>query len=152
MTYFASCFLVALLATLFIMRPSMRQSHLSVDHDLSGPQKFHGRLVPRVGSAGGHGGDRCGRGDDRTGYDDFNGLASMCVLMMVRALGYVAFQVNDTFIFTAALITAGAVLGFRSESGRSSRLPPSGLPAPNGRLPLMSFVRHSLLHRAQACA
>ena len=36
----------------------------------------------------------------------------MCVLMMMLALSYVAFQVNDTFIFTAALITAGAVLGF----------------------------------------
>ena len=47
MTYFASCFLVALLATLFNMRSSMRHSHLSVDHDLSGPQKFHGRPVPR---------------------------------------------------------------------------------------------------------
>lgn len=44
--------------------------------------------------------------------DGFNGLASMCVLMMVLALGYVAFQVGDTFIFTASLITAGAVLGF----------------------------------------
>jgi UDP-N-acetylmuramyl pentapeptide phosphotransferase/UDP-N-acetylglucosamine-1-phosphate transferase len=44
--------------------------------------------------------------------DGFNGLASMCVLIMVLALGYVAFQVQDTFIFTAALITAGAVLGF----------------------------------------
>ena len=52
MTYFASCFLVGLLATLFIMRSSMRHGHLSADHDLSGPQKFHGRPVPRVGGAG----------------------------------------------------------------------------------------------------
>ena len=44
--------------------------------------------------------------------DGFNGLASMCVFMMVLALAYVAFQVGDTFIFTASLITAGAVLGF----------------------------------------
>jgi UDP-N-acetylmuramyl pentapeptide phosphotransferase/UDP-N-acetylglucosamine-1-phosphate transferase len=44
--------------------------------------------------------------------DGFNGLASMCVLMMILALGYVAFQVGDTFVFTASLITAGAVLGF----------------------------------------
>ena len=44
--------------------------------------------------------------------DGFNGLASMCVLMMILALAYVAFQVGDTFIFTASLITAGAVLGF----------------------------------------
>ena len=52
MTYFASCFLVALLATLLIMRSAMRHGHLSSDHDLSGPQKFHGRPVPRVGGAG----------------------------------------------------------------------------------------------------
>jgi len=44
--------------------------------------------------------------------DGFNGLASMCVLMMVLALAYVSFRVGDTFVFTASLITAGAVLGF----------------------------------------
>ena len=52
MTYFAACFLVALLATLLIMRSAMRHGHLSSDHDLSGPQKFHARPVPRVGGAG----------------------------------------------------------------------------------------------------
>jgi len=44
--------------------------------------------------------------------DGFNGLASMCVLMMTLAIAYVAFQVGDTLILTASLITAGAVLGF----------------------------------------
>ena len=44
--------------------------------------------------------------------DGFNGLASMCVLMMVLALAYVAFQVGDTLIFSSAVIVAGAVLGF----------------------------------------
>jgi len=44
--------------------------------------------------------------------DGFNGLASMCVLLMVLAVAYVAFQVGDTLLFTAALICAGAVLGF----------------------------------------
>ena len=44
--------------------------------------------------------------------DGFNGLASMCVLMMMLAIAYVAFQVGDTFVFTAALICTGAVLGF----------------------------------------
>ncbi len=44
--------------------------------------------------------------------DGFNGLASMCVLMMVLALAYVAFQVGDMFVFNAALVVAGAVLGF----------------------------------------
>ncbi len=202
MTYFATCFVVGLLATLFIMRSALRYSHLSADHDLSGPQKFHGRPVPRIGGAGvmiavvvgalmaqlnepATAGDlwlliACslpafvfGLTEDLTKnvsprrrlfataisaslaiwlldavirrtdipgvdtliqwapfailltvfvvtgvanainiIDGFNGLASMCVLMMVLALGYVAFQVGDTFIFTASLITAGAVLGF----------------------------------------
>jgi UDP-N-acetylmuramyl pentapeptide phosphotransferase/UDP-N-acetylglucosamine-1-phosphate transferase len=44
--------------------------------------------------------------------DGFNGLASMCACMMTLAMAYVAFQVGDTFVFTAALITAGAILGF----------------------------------------
>ncbi len=202
MTYFASCFLAGLLATLFIMRSSMRYSHLSADHDLSGPQKFHGRPVPRVGGVGvmaailvgaviasknqspvaaqtwlllactipaflagivedltkkvsprqrliatavsaGLAVGLVGGVIDRTHIpgldllvpwypfavaltmftvagvanavniiDGFNGLASMCVFMMVLALAYVAFQVGDTFVFTASLITAGAVLGF----------------------------------------
>ncbi len=202
MTYFAACFLVALLATLFIMRSSMRHGHLSADHDLDGPQKFHGRPVPRVGGAGvmvavvagvliaqvsespaarslwllvacslpafvaGIAEDLTKKVSPRrrlfataisaglgiwllgalvtrtdipgvdqlirwapvavlltvfviTGVanavniiDGFNGLASMCVLMMILALGYVAFQVGDSFVFTASLITAGAVLGF----------------------------------------
>ena len=202
MIYFASCFVVGLLATLFIMRSSMRHGHLSADHDLDGPQKFHTRPVPRVGGAGIMaalitGGAiaqlngspvteplwlliACslpafvaGITEDLTksvsprrrllataisaglaiwllgavitrtdvpGFDPlirwaplampltvfavtgvanavniidgFNGLASMCVLMMVLALGYVGFQVGDSFVFTASLITAGAVLGF----------------------------------------
>ena len=44
--------------------------------------------------------------------DGFNGLASMCVVMMVASIAYVAFQVGDSFVVTAALITIGAVLGF----------------------------------------
>ena len=202
MTYFASCFLVSLLATLFIMRSAMRHSHLSADHDLSGPQKFHARVVPRVGGLGvmlaivsgvviaqvteapvaralwllvacsvpafvaGITEDLTKNVSPRrrllataisaslavwlldavltrtdipivdpiirwapfavlltvfvtTGVanainiiDGFNGLASMCVLMMMLALAYVAFQVGDSFVFTASLITAGAVLGF----------------------------------------
>lgn len=202
MTYFASCFVVSLIATLLIMRSSMRHSRLSADHDLSGPQKFHARAVPRVGGAGvmvaivagaamaqvdqpiaarslwmliactlpafaaGITEDLTKNVSPRrrllatavsaglailllealitrtdipgidhllrwapfavaltvfviTGVanavniiDGFNGLASMCVLMMVLALAYVSFQVGDTFVFTASLITAGAVLGF----------------------------------------
>ncbi|HEX6705413.1 MAG TPA: glycosyltransferase [Albitalea sp.] len=44
--------------------------------------------------------------------DGFNGLASMCVLIMLLAIGYVAFNVGDIFILTTALILSGAVLGF----------------------------------------
>ena len=44
--------------------------------------------------------------------DGFNGLASMCVLMMLLAIAYVSFQVADMLVFTAALIGTGAVLGF----------------------------------------
>jgi UDP-N-acetylmuramyl pentapeptide phosphotransferase/UDP-N-acetylglucosamine-1-phosphate transferase len=202
MTYFAICFLVGLFATLFIMRSSMRHSHFSADHDLNGPQKFHGRPVPRVGGTGvmlaivagaviaqvsesptakqlwlligcSLPAFLAGITEDLTKnvsprrrlfatavsaglaiwlldaviirtdipgvdlltqwipfallltifviagvanainiIDGFNGLASMCVLMMILALAYVAFQVGDTFVFTASLITAGAVLGF----------------------------------------
>jgi UDP-N-acetylmuramyl pentapeptide phosphotransferase/UDP-N-acetylglucosamine-1-phosphate transferase len=44
--------------------------------------------------------------------DGFNGLASMCVMFILLALAFVAFQLGDTFVFTAALVVAGAVLGF----------------------------------------
>lgn len=200
MLYFTSCFLASLFATLFVLR-LMRNSHRSADHDMSGPQKFHARPVPRVGGAGvmiavltggliaayqsspvsrslwlliacslpafvaGISEDmtksvsarrrflatavsaglaiiavegvvvRTFPGMDHltqfktfsvlltlfiiTGtahainiIDGFNGLASMCVLMMVLSIAYVSFQVGDEFIFIGALITAGAVLGF----------------------------------------
>lgn len=202
MIYFTSCFLVSLMATLFIVRSSMRHGRFSADHDLQGPQKFHSRPVPRVGglsvflaiSAGcviaSMSGSKvapqlwlllacslvafvAGITEDLTKnvsprrrliataasaalaigalgttvnrtdipgmdslvqwapfavlltvfiiagvanainiIDGFNGLASMCVLMMLLALAYVAFQVNDAFVFTASLVTAGAVMGF----------------------------------------
>jgi UDP-N-acetylmuramyl pentapeptide phosphotransferase/UDP-N-acetylglucosamine-1-phosphate transferase len=202
MTYFASCFIISLLATLFIMRSAIGNARRSADHDLSGPQKFHSRVVPRIGGIGvmvailagaviaqvseapaahplwllvacsfptfaaGITEDFTKNVSPRrrliatavsaglaiwlldavitrtdvpivdplirwtpvallltvfviTGVanavniiDGFNGLASMCVLMMILALAYVAFQVGDTFVFTASLITAGAVLGF----------------------------------------
>jgi len=44
--------------------------------------------------------------------DGFNGLASMCVVIMLAALAYVAFQVGDSFVATLALAGVGAVLGF----------------------------------------
>ena len=44
--------------------------------------------------------------------DGFNGLASMCVLMMMLSIAYVAIQVGDPVVAQISLIAAGAVLGF----------------------------------------
>jgi UDP-N-acetylmuramyl pentapeptide phosphotransferase/UDP-N-acetylglucosamine-1-phosphate transferase len=44
--------------------------------------------------------------------DGFNGLASMCVVIMLAALAYVAFQVDDTAVGTLALMGIGAATGF----------------------------------------
>lgn len=44
--------------------------------------------------------------------DGFNGLASMCVMLMLGALAYVAFQVGDEVLALIALAGIGAVLGF----------------------------------------
>lgn len=201
MTYFATCFVVGLFATLFIMR-SWGRGRFAADHDLSGPQKFHARPVPRIGGAGVmiailagalsaqfQGAPAsvplwllivaslpafvAGIVEDMTKsvsprrrlfattvsaglavwlldgvitrtdipgvdwavpwtpfaialtlfvvagvanavniIDGFNGLASMCVFMMILSIAYVGFQVGDTFIFVASLVVAGAVLGF----------------------------------------
>lgn len=44
--------------------------------------------------------------------DGFNGLASMCVMIMMAGIAYVAFQVDDGFILAAALMLIGATFGF----------------------------------------
>lgn len=44
--------------------------------------------------------------------DGFNGLASMCVALMLAAMAYVAFQVDDALVGMLALVGVGAVLGF----------------------------------------
>jgi UDP-N-acetylmuramyl pentapeptide phosphotransferase/UDP-N-acetylglucosamine-1-phosphate transferase len=44
--------------------------------------------------------------------DGFNGLASMCVMLMLGAVAYVAFQVEDPLVGVIALAAIGAVLGF----------------------------------------
>ena len=44
--------------------------------------------------------------------DGFNGLASMCVVIMLSALAYVAFQCADPLLGSMALAGIGAVLGF----------------------------------------
>lgn len=45
--FFASC-----IATLLIIRFDHLHSHISADTDLSGPQKFHKKSVPRIGGIG----------------------------------------------------------------------------------------------------
>ena len=44
--------------------------------------------------------------------DGFNGLASMCVVLMLISLAYVGIQVGDEVVTTLALAGVGAVLGF----------------------------------------
>lgn len=44
--------------------------------------------------------------------DGLNGLASMCIMLMLMGLAYVSFQVGDPLIGSLALAGIGAVLGF----------------------------------------
>lgn len=44
--------------------------------------------------------------------DGFNGLAAMCVVMMLGSIAYVAFQTQDAVIGLCALAGLGAVMGF----------------------------------------
>ena len=44
-----TAFFSSLIATLLIIRFNHLHSHLSADSDLSGPQKFHQKIVPRIG-------------------------------------------------------------------------------------------------------
>lgn len=44
--------------------------------------------------------------------DGFNGLASMCTVLMLAALAYVGFQVGDSLVMVLALAMIGAILGF----------------------------------------
>jgi len=194
-------FIVALALTLMIVRSAKQHSHLSHDHDVSGPQKFHATPVPRVGGLGIFLGilsagaflfwsqPAIGRlmllllgcalpafvsgiaeditknvspsrrllftaisaviafflVDGRVGrvgtefldvttlpvaaciltvfavagvtnavniIDGFNGLASMCIVLMMSATAYVAFQVGDSAVLSMCLACIGAVLGF----------------------------------------
>lgn len=202
MTLLITTFLAALFVATAIVRSGSRHAGLSGDHDLTGPQKFHTRPVPRVGGVAvfvalvvgvasvtaAHPSEAVtswllvacalptfgfGLLEDlvknvsprrrlfftavsaglgiwlldgiivRTAIpgidtllvwvpfaigltilavtgvanainiiDGFNGLASMCVLLMMLALAYVAFQVGDEWVFSFALIVAGSILGF----------------------------------------
>lgn len=190
------------LLTLLVVRSAGRLARLAGDHDLSGPQKFHSRAVPRIGGLGIFGGlAACmpllayrepswagpailllvsalpafvaGLAEDITKaqsprrrlfftavaaalaiwlvdaailrtdipgldwlvsfsagavlvtvfvvagvanavniIDGFNGLASMCVVLMLGGLAYVAFDVSDPLIGLLALAGIAAVLGF----------------------------------------
>jgi UDP-N-acetylmuramyl pentapeptide phosphotransferase/UDP-N-acetylglucosamine-1-phosphate transferase len=197
-----AAFLGSLFATLWVVRTGRMESHAAHDSDLTGPQKFHARPVPRIGGLGivagvsvaalamvwhdarsnaiaillllcglpcfvaGIAEDFTKRISPRrrlfftavsaglavwglqsvitytaipgldwvvsipmgaalvtmfvvTGVansiniiDGFNGLASMCAMLMLGALGYVAFQVGDYPILWLALAGIGALLGF----------------------------------------
>ncbi|MCV2349726.1 MraY family glycosyltransferase [Paucibacter sp. Y2R2-4] len=52
MLYFITSFLVATLVTLWVVHSASLHGHLSADGDLSGPQKFHAKAVPRIGGVG----------------------------------------------------------------------------------------------------
>ena len=51
LTFFVA-FAVSLAVTLFLVHASKTSGHLSMDHETSGPQKFHVHPVPRVGGIG----------------------------------------------------------------------------------------------------
>ncbi|HEY6353812.1 MAG TPA: glycosyltransferase [Burkholderiaceae bacterium] len=194
--------LASLVATLGVVRAARSTGHLAHDCDLSGPQKFHVRPVPRIGGLGivvgalagalamrlqGLGGSShalllltcgmpcfvAGLAEDFTKrisprrrlfftavsaglavwglqavitytaipgldwvvsvplgaalvtvfvvtgvansvniIDGFNGLASMCAMLMLGALAYVAFQVDDLPVMWLALAGIGALAGF----------------------------------------
>ena len=197
-----SAFAVSFLVTLCIVRAAKGMERMVGDHDLSGPQKFHTRPVPRIGGLGIVLGVAAGTvvlgwrepsafawsaqllacalpafgagiAEDLTKtqtpsrrlfftavsavlavwlvqgviqrtdipgldwvvtfplgallmtmfvvagvanavniIDGFNGLASMCVVIMLIGLAYVAFAVDDRLIALLALAGVGAVLGF----------------------------------------
>src|SRR5688500_16629908 len=52
MTILITSLLTSFLITLIIIRSAGRHGTKSADHDLSGPQKFHSRPVPRIGGVG----------------------------------------------------------------------------------------------------
>lgn len=195
-------FATAFFVTMWVVHSGDRHGHLSRDHDLSSPQKFHARPVPRIGGLGIFFGVIAGVfaqhfQEDGAGHltlmltgcalpafgagfvedltknmsprrrlfftavsaamafwlldaalsrtdipgvdwvastmigsflitvvmvsgvansvniiDGFNGLASMCVVLMLCSMAYVAGQVGDREVMSMALIGVGATLGF----------------------------------------
>lgn len=49
---FLCAYVVSLAVTLWVVRSARSQGHFFLDHDVSGPQKFHANPVPRVGGVG----------------------------------------------------------------------------------------------------
>ncbi len=52
MNFLILSFLISLIVTLTLIRYQHLHEHISSDHDLSGPQKFHTKVVPRIGGIG----------------------------------------------------------------------------------------------------
>ena len=52
MLFLIVSFLTAFVVTLLVVRSSAHHAHLSGDTDKDQPQKFHARVVPRVGGIG----------------------------------------------------------------------------------------------------
>jgi UDP-GlcNAc:undecaprenyl-phosphate/decaprenyl-phosphate GlcNAc-1-phosphate transferase len=52
MNFLLLSFLISLLVTLGLIRYQHLHENITSDHDLSGPQKFHTQIVPRVGGIG----------------------------------------------------------------------------------------------------
>ena len=202
MSSFLLAFAVSLLTTLLVVHAASAIGGAYLDHDTSGPQKFHARPVPRIGGVGIFAGlvaagvamtwwepaarnpalqllicglpalgmgliedftkrvspakrlvatavsaalailmlDASVTRTDIPGLDwfvafalgatlvtifavagiansvniidGFNGLASMCAVLMLMSLAYVAFEVGDRTVALLALAGVGAVLGF----------------------------------------
>ena len=202
MLVLVASFLASLLATLWVVRTGRAAGHAAQDSDLTGPQKFHARPVPRIGGLGIVAGVSIGAlamvwEDPRSNVmallllmcglpcfvaglaedftkrisprrrlfftavsaglavwglqaviaytaipgldwlvamplgaalvtmfvvtgvansvniiDGFNGLSSMCAMLILAAVAYVAFQVSDSTVLWLALAGIGALLGF----------------------------------------
>lgn len=198
----AIAFIVSAVVTLYVIRSARLHGHATGDNDFRGPQKFHARIVPRVGGIGivaaivaalvytawqdaslrrtpllllacGVPAFAAGLAEDLTkrvsararlvatslsaglgvwllaatinrtdipgldwiaGYpagaamlavfavagvansvniiDGMNGLASMCVVIMLTGFVYIAIQVGDTPLAVIGIAAVGAVLGF----------------------------------------
>ncbi len=52
MNFFILSFILSLISTLGLVRYQHLHERITSDHDLSGPQKFHTQIVPRIGGVG----------------------------------------------------------------------------------------------------